>query len=335
MKKSTFNSIKLGLFVLTGIFLLTFSLYILGKNRKLFGASFELKAHFEDVNGLVPGNNVRYSGIDVGSVSDVVIINDSVVEVTMSIDRNMKKIMRSNAIASLGTDGLIGNRLVNISPASGPAPFVNGGELLPSKEEINTQAMLQTLHRTNENVAVITEELRATIHRINTSAQLAELLEDRSISANLKASLSHLHETAEKASALMSSASETLALASEGEGTLATLLTDTTLAEEFRQAVQKIKTVEASAERLVTDLNQVVESVDKDFNRGQGTVNALMKDSLMAERLRQTIDNAEKGTAAFNENMIAMRHNFLFKRYFKKIEQEKKKAEKEAAKQGN
>lgn len=325
MKKSTFNSIKLGLFVLAGIFLLTFSLYILGKNRKLFGASFELKAHFEDVNGLVEGNNVRYSGIDVGSVSDVVILNDSVVEVTMNIDRKMKQVMRSNAIASLGTDGLIGNRLVNISPASGAAPFVSGGELLPSKEEINTQAMLQTLHRTNENVAVITEELRATIHRINTSTQLAELLEDRSISANLKASLLHLRETTEKASALMSSATETLALASKGEGTLATLLTDTTLVVELEQAVRKIKSVETSAERLVNDLDAIAVSVDKDMNQGEGTVNALLKDSLMAERLRQTIDNVEKGTAAFNENMIAMRHNFLFKRYFKKLEKEQKK----------
>lgn len=333
MQNQSINAVKLGIFVLTGMLLLILSLYILGKNRDFFGARFELKTHFEDVNGLVPGNNVRYSGIDVGSVSEVVILNDTVIEVTMSIDKKMKGLIRNNAITALGTDGLIGNRVVNISPVGGNAPFVAGGELLPSREEISTQAMLQTLHRTNENIAVITEELRTTVHRINTSAQLTELLEDRTLSVNLKASLVHLRETTEKASALMTSANETLALASKGEGTLATLLTDTTLALELRQAVKKIKSVETSAERLADDLDAIAGSIDKDLNQGQGTVNALMKDSVMADRLRQTIDNVEKGTAAFNINMEAMRHNFLFRGYFKKQEKEKKKAEKEAAKQ--
>lgn len=326
MQKQTVDSIKLGFFVLLGLSLLILALYILGKNKSLFGNSFELKAHFRAVNGLVSGNNVRYSGIEVGGVKDIVFVNDTVIEVTMNIDKKMKNIIRANAIAGLGTDGLIGNRVVNIAPGRGEAPFANDGDLLPSKDEINTDEMLQTLRRTNDNVAVITEELRNTIHRINTSAQLTELLDDRSLSANLKASLVHLHEATEKASALMTDATSTLALASKGKGTLATLLTDTTLSLEIQQAVQKIKQVEESAERLANDLNQVVASVDKDYNTGQGTVNTLMKDSLMAAQLRNTIGNVEKGTEAFNQNMEALKHNFLFKRYFKKLEKEKKKA---------
>lgn len=335
MQNQTINSVKLGLFVMAGLFLLILTLYVLGKNRDLFGARFDLKTRFVDVNGLVEGNNVRYSGIDVGSVSKVLILNDTVIEVTMSIDKKMKGIIRSNAVTALGTDGLIGNRVVNISPSEGNAPYVEGGELLMSKPEISTQAMLQTLHRSNENIAAISEELRATVHRINTSAQLAELLEDRSIAANLKASLVHLHETTERASALMASAQQTLSLASTGKGPIATLLTDTTLALELQRAVQKIKTVEDSAERLANDLDAIAASVDKDLNQGPGTVNAVLKDSLMADRLRQTIDNVEKGTAAFNVNMEAMRHNFLFRGYFKKLEKDQKKAEQQAAKQKN
>lgn len=330
MRTRKIDTVKLGIFVLTGLVLLILTLYMLGKNRNLFGARFELKTRFEDVNGLVPGNNVRYSGIDIGSVSGVAILNDTVIEVTMSIDKKMKDIIRSNAVAGLGSDGLIGNRVVNISPGAGEAPLVSGGEVLRSREEISTQGMLQTLNRTNENIAVITEELRQTVHRINTSAQLAELLEDRSIAANLKASLVHLHETTEKASDLMSAANETLSLASQGEGTLATLLTDTSLAAELKQAVRKIKTVESGAERLADDLDAIARSVDKDLNSGSGPVNALMKDSVMAERLRRTLEHVEEGTAAFNLNMEAMRHNFLFRGYFKKLEKQQKKAEKEA-----
>jgi phospholipid/cholesterol/gamma-HCH transport system substrate-binding protein len=333
MKNQTIDSVKLGVFVLAGLFLLIVTLYLLGKNRSLFGGALELKTHFRAVNGLVVGNNVRYSGIEVGSVQDIVLVNDTVIEVTMDLDDNMRTIIRSNALASLGTDGLIGNRVVNIAPGKGEAPFVKDGDLLRSKEELNTDEMLQTLRHTNDNVAVITEELLITLRHINSSAQLTELLDDRTISANLKASLVHLHETTEKASALMSEASQTLALASEGNGTLATLLTDTTLATELRQAVQQIKAVEASATQLVNDLDSIALSVDRDLNYGQGPANALLKDSLMAAQLRQTINNVEKGTATFTLNMEALKHNFLFKRYFKKIEKEQKEAEKKRKKE--
>ncbi|HNE29729.1 MAG TPA: MlaD family protein, partial [Saprospiraceae bacterium] len=227
MKNQGLNTVKLGIFVLAGLILLIVALYALGKNRNLFGSQFELKTRFRDVNGLLIGNNVRFSGIDVGSVRTITILNDTTVEVVMNLDRKMKNFIRINAIASLGTDGLIGNRVINIAPADASAPFVNGGELLPSRGEVNTQQMLQTLSRTNESVAVIAQELLVTVQRINNSAQLTRLLDDESLGNNLRASLVNLNRATANAALLMEHANATLDLASEGRGTLATLLTDT------------------------------------------------------------------------------------------------------------
>jgi phospholipid/cholesterol/gamma-HCH transport system substrate-binding protein len=324
MKKQRLESVKLGLFVLSGLLVLIITLYFIGNNQGLFSDSFELKTRFKAVNGLLPGNNVRYSGIDVGTVESVVLLNDTVIEVTMNVETRMQNIIRRNALSYLGTDGLIGNRVVNISPGLGEAPLAQEGDILPSREEVSTESMLQTLSKTNENIAAMSEELRGTIHNINTSAQLSLLLNDVSLTANLKAALIHLHETTEKSSQFMTDASKTLELASKGQGTLATILTDTTLANQVKQAVQKIKTVEESADRLTNDLNKIVASVDKDLNQGQGSVNAVMKDTVMANRLRQSLDNVEKGTAAFNQNMEALKHNFLLRRYFKKQEKKQK-----------
>ena len=328
MEKQTINTVKLGAFVLAGLFLVILTLYILAKNKSVFGADFEIKAHFKSVNGLVYGNNVRYSGIQVGSVKEVMFLNDTVIEVTMSIEKKMRNIIRRNAEASLGTDGLIGNRVVNIAPGRGDAPLVQPNDLLPSKEEINTDEMLQTLRRTNENIAEISEELRSTVHQISTSTQLGILLNDPSLSAHIKATLEHLHETSAKASDLMTKAHKTLDMASEGSGTLATLLSDTTLADQLKQAVQKIELLENSADKLAKDLNEVVASVDKDLNKGPGAVNTLLKDSLMAERLRRTMDNIEQGTVGFNRSMEALQHNFLLRGYFKKQEKKQQKAAK-------
>ena len=322
MKRRKINAVKLGVFVLAGLLILVFALYTLGKNKTLFGSSLELKTRFRDVNGLLLGNNVRFSGIDVGSVQGIKILNDTVVEVTMTLEKRMRKYIRTISLVSLGTDGLIGNRVINITAIGGSAPFVQGGEMLPSREELNTEKMLQTLYGTNENVAKIAEELLETIHLINTSTALSSLLNDKTISTNLSGSLLHLHETSKNASILMKDAIVTLQQAREGQGTLAVLLNDTTLATEIKQVVTQIQVLETSTQRLVSDVNQIVATLEKDVQQGDGTVNALLRDSLMAESLRTTIENAEKGTAAFAQNMEALKSNVLFRRYFKK--QEKK-----------
>lgn len=328
MKKKSVNTIKLGVFVLTGLTLLIISLYLVGKNKSIFGTQFELKAHFKDVNGLLAGNNVRFSGIDVGSVVDITILNDTVIEVTMNLNKDIIGFIRNNSVASIGTDGLIGNRVVNIEPMGGNRPFVKSGERLPSREEVSTEKMMQTLNRTNQTVSKIADEVLATVQLINQSSELTSLLNDKSLSLNLRRSLENLYKTTQKTSLLMDHALSTFKLASEGEGAIATLLTDTTLSTELRQVVSQLNTLENSAARLVKDLNGVVESVEKDLNQGSGPVNALMRDSVMADRLRATIEHAEKGAAAFAQDMEALKSNFLFRGYFKKLEKQAAKEKK-------
>jgi phospholipid/cholesterol/gamma-HCH transport system substrate-binding protein len=305
--------------------LLIFSLYLLGRSKSFFSNRFELKTQFREVNGLLVGNNVRFSGIDVGSVVAMQILNDTVIEVTMHLNKNMKGFIRNNAIASIGTDGLIGNRVVNITTLGGTNPFVAGGEMLPSKEEVKTTEMLSTLYQTNKNIAKISEEVLITMKMINSSSELSSLLNDKTLSANLRISLQNLRKTTENASLMMENAISTIRLASEGKGTLATILTDTTLSTELKQAVGQIRKLENSADRLVKDLNEVVTSVEKDLQHGKGPVNALMRDSIMTDRLRATIENAEKGSAAFAQDMEALKSNFLLRRYFKKLEQKEAK----------
>ena len=324
MKTQATDSVKLGMFVLSGLLLLILTLYMIGKNRGMFTDSFELKTHFKAVNGLISGNNVRYAGIEIGAVESVVFLNDTTIEVNMNIQTKMRNIIRRNAVASLGTDGLIGNRVVNIFPGIGNAPLATVGDILPSKEEVSTDAMLRTLAHTNDNIAAIAEDLRITVHHVNTSAQLTRLLDDLSLSNNLKASLVHLHETTERTSALMSDLSQTFAKATKNEGTLATLLTDTTMAGQLRQTLQNIQTIEGNAGRLVQNLNQTISSIDKDLNQNKGTLGTLLKDTTLSKSLRHTLNNVEESTEALKLNMEALKHNFLLRGYFKKMEKQKK-----------
>ncbi len=324
MKTQATDSVKLGMFVLTGIVVLILTLYMIGKNRGMFTDSFELKTHFRAVNGLISGNNIRYAGIEIGAVESVVFLNDTTIEVNMNIQTKMRNIIRRNAVASLGTDGLIGNRVVNIFPGLGEAPLANVGDVLPSQEEVSTDAMLRTLTHTNDNIAAIAEDLRLTVHHVSTSAQLTRLLDDLSLSNNLKASLQHLHETTEQTSALMSDLTQTFAKATKNQGTLATVFTDTTMAGQLKQTLQNIQTVEGNAVRLVQNLNQTISSIDKDLNQNKGTLGVLLKDTTLSNSLRHTLSNVEESTEALKLNMEALKHNFLFRGYFKKMEKQKK-----------
>lgn len=332
MKNRTIDNVKLGIFVLAGLVLLILFFYMMSKNESIFAARFEIKAHFENVSGLVAGNNVRVSGIVVGIVEDVELVNDTLVVVTIALNNNMRRVVRKNALAALGTDGLIGNRVINIVPVKEPAPLIEPGDILMGQKDVSTEDMLRTLDQTNQNVLVISRGLMETIDKINKSTLLTALLNDESLSQNLRAALLNLRNATGQASATMQDLRAVVNGVRQGEGSVGALLRDTSFALELNRAVLKLQDVENQADRLaqnmdalVGEVGSTVKGLQGDINQGQGPANLLMKDSLAAARLQTTLGNLEQGTARFSENMEALKHNFLFRRYFKKLEKKKKK----------
>jgi phospholipid/cholesterol/gamma-HCH transport system substrate-binding protein len=330
MAKHTINNIKLGVFVLGGLLFLIVLLYMIGKNRNMFGNNYVLKTRFENVQGLVPGNNVRFAGIQAGTVKRIKILNDTVIEVTMIIDTKMKDVIRKNALASIGTDGLVGNKVVNIIPVKQPAALAEENDLLPSKKSIDTEDMLQKLARTNNDIGIIASELKTTIQRFNQSNALWTLLNDESIPQNFRASVAKIRTTTEKANNVAVTLDGIIADIKKGKGNVGMILQDSSLALNLNTAILKINKVGDEADSLATAINNMVADIRYDVNDGKGTVNALLNDSLMLTKLNRSLDNIQKGTDGFNQNMEALKHNILFRGYFKKLEK-KKKAANEAA----
>lgn len=333
MANRTSDNIKLGIFVLAGLALLIAFLYMLGKNQSLFSNRFLVTARFENVNGLTPGGNVRVSGIVVGVVESVTLVNDTLVEVALRLDDNMRQVVRKNTVASIGTDGLVGNRVVNLLPSKEPAPLIEPGDVIHSEKDVSTSEMLHTLDQTNRNVLEISEGLIQTIDRINKSAALAGLLDDVGLSHNLKAALVNLRQTTAAASATATDLQTVMRDVRNGKGTVGALLRDTTLAYELNQAARKLQAVESQAGQLVQSMDTLVQnmtgmvsSVQADIQEGPGTAHLLLRDSSAAARVRAILENIEVGTGRFSEDMEALKHNFLLRGYFRKLEKEKKKA---------
>lgn len=325
MAKKTVNTIKLGVFVLSGLLFLIVMLYMIGKNRNLFGPAFVLKAQFENVQGLVPGNNVRFSGIQIGTVKRINILSDTLIEVVMLVDDKMQQIIRNNAIVAIGSDGLMGNKVINISPARVMAPFVSKGEVLSSRKAINTDDMLQTLSRTNQDIAVVAAQLKIAVQRVNNSTALWTVLNDETLPQNLRSSAANVQQATARAAIVASDLQSIIGSVKNGKGSLGAVLTDTAFAIGLHDAIEKIKGVGDKADELAGSLNSVIAGVKQDYNTGKGPVNALFKDSSMVISISKSLDNIQKGTDAFSQNMEALKHNFLFRGYFRKLEKQKSK----------
>lgn len=178
--------IRLGIFVFSGLVVLIIALFLVGNNQHLFGTHYILRAHFKNVSGLRNGNNVRYAGVEVGTVKEMNIINDTILEVTMLIEQKMKTVIRKNALASLGADGLMGNKVVNLIPQQGNAEFAEEGDILPSRRALEFDDILKTLDGTTQNINVISEGLIESVAKINKSEGLWKLLSDSTLAISVR-----------------------------------------------------------------------------------------------------------------------------------------------------
>lgn len=318
MKKQLINNTKLGLFVLTGLLFLMILLYMIGRNRSLFGSNYLLKTRFENVQGLIPGNNVRYAGIQAGTVKKLQILNDTTVEVTMIVETKMEDIIRKDAITSIGTDGLVGNKVLNIVPGELNAPIAKNGDLLTSKKPIDTEKILSTLSQTNNDVAIIVSGLKNTVERINNSSALWDLLSDDQMANNIKNFAKNIQLAASKASSVSNDVQLIVDGLKKGNGSMGILLKDTILASNLNKTSHNLLLI-------TSQLNTVVSDIQNDINSGKGPANSLLKDTMMVNKINKSLSNIQMGTDGFNQNMEALKNSFLFRGYFKRQEKQKAK----------
>jgi phospholipid/cholesterol/gamma-HCH transport system substrate-binding protein len=321
MNREITRNIRLGFFVMAGLLLLISSLYMIGSKRNLFNSTIKVNVTFHNVNGLIEGNNVRFNGIDVGTVSKIQIESDSILHVELVIDKNVSKFISSTSIASIGTDGLMGNKLVNITPGTGIGKSLEEGVSLSSIKPIDMDETLRTLTKTNDNLQYITSDIKSIAQRISAKNTLWSILMDSSIAKNLKQSISNITATTQNASNFSKTLNATMTDIKNGKGTLGKLLTDTSLSSSIDQTVSNFNQSSRNAVTITNDLNTIVNNTKK----GEGSVGSLLKDTTTVHNLNSAIISLDKGAQGFNENMEAMKHNFFFRKYFRNKEKAAKK----------
>lgn len=205
--------VRLGLFVVGGLVLFMLALFIIGKQKNLFDSVITVSTTFYNVSGLQVGNNVRFSGINVGTVDKISIINDSTVNVDMLIKTSVQKFIKDDSEIAIGSEGLIGDKLLSISQGSTNAPMVKDGQSLVSTEPVETDDIIESLEGTAINAEIISIELSEIMQNINNGkGTLGRLIKDTTIAENLSKTMDNIESSSEGLDENMKAAKENFLL---------------------------------------------------------------------------------------------------------------------------
>lgn len=342
MGKQTSKNIKVGIILLTGTIFLFLALYLIGSNQNLFGSNITITAIFREVNGLTTGNNVRFAGIDIGTVKEVAIINDTTVEVTMLIRNESTEYIRKDAIASIGTDGLMGNKLVNIANGSSSSALIADGDVIASAKSSEIESLISSLGGTSEDIGEVVRHIKQIVsdsafqnlpqavsditaaagniksitQKADQSSALWSLLNDKKLAEDLKISVDNVRKTSEQAALLSADLRLIIQDIEAGKGTAGMLMKDSLMAQQLKVSAGNIRVLSDSLVVLSAQLN----GITRQINSGKGAAGTIVSDTVFAQQMKQTMTHVQNSARSLEENMEALKSNFLFRKYFKKKE---------------
>ena len=236
---------KLGMFVLIGLTFFIITIYFIGKNKNLFGSTFELNTQFKNVGGLKAGNNVRFSGIDIGTVKNIEFVSDSAVIVTLVIKEEVQKYIKTDAISSIGSDGLMGDKVLTIAPGTNSNKIVADNATIQSTKAVEMEDLMKGLKKSVDNAGAITTELAVfTANMNNKDGFLSKLLTDK----NFANSLTNTLENLEKSSNEFATFTKKM---NNKNGVLSKLVNDEKLGK--------------SVDSTITNLNETVKAAQNNF----------------------------------------------------------------------
>jgi len=195
MKKNISKKVRLGMFVSLGITVFILGIYFIGERQQLFRKSFHVSGVFKDVAGLQAGGNVRFSGINVGTIEDISIISDSSVKVDLLINESTRKFIKKDAVASIGSDGLMGNKILIISPGVGGKKEIEDNDVVRTVQPIDMDDIMISLKTTIDNTSHITGDLSKITNNIQSGkGTIGRLFMDQTVAQNFDSSIVNLKQ---------------------------------------------------------------------------------------------------------------------------------------------
>jgi phospholipid/cholesterol/gamma-HCH transport system substrate-binding protein len=293
-----------GVFVLGGLVLFTVGLFMIGDRQMAFAKKFTVYTEFKTITGLQTGAIVRVSGAKAGSITQILPPNkpSEKFRVKLEITENLHQLVRTDSLATIETEGLVGGNYLGIGTGTDAAPPVAPNATIAGKEPFDIADLMQqmgdTIKRVNDVFDEIKAEVQGTVVAVGDTVDNANAL-IIDISADLK-------QMAASGAALSKDAAQIAEGIRSGKGSLGKLVNDDELYSRTTAIAKQAEEIAANARQVVENANKTLQG----FQSKDGPVQG------MTTSVKQTMDDARAAVEGLAENMDALKHNFLLRGFF-------------------
>ncbi|MEI7812888.1 MAG: MlaD family protein [Ignavibacteria bacterium] len=294
------GKVRLGAFVIFGTALMILAVFLIAGKESLFSPAYTIKSRFTTVEGLRNGAMVRLSGINIGSIKDIELANDTTgnVIVTMRIGMDVMNFIRQDTRASIETEGLVGNKIIVLSVGSTAYNVIRDNGYVRSVAPVNMAQIIAEGQGTISYLKSITKDFSEIMDKINSGeGTIGKIIND--------------NELYDAATHITRSADKSLTSITGKLNEISDIVRNTT--GNFQVVMANLDTVVVNVGGLITDVKM-----------GKGILGALVTDKgIYTDSVRSMLNNltvatneVRIGVTRFSENMEALKHNWLFKSYF-------------------
>ncbi len=284
MKNKRRNSFLVGIFVFLGLTIFITSIYLIGIKENIFGKSINISAIFKDAKGLKEGDRVRLSGIDIGTVHSIGLMVDNRVYIGMNLNENLVQFVKKDSKATIGNEGLMGSKIINILPGGIYSDPVNPNDTLQTIELADLDDIMKEINTSSKNISIVTNELIDISRKINRGDGIfGKIFTDTTFTQNLDESSQNISRITENLIGISEKVNS-------GQGIMGKIFADTMITKRIDSAGYNI-------DRITLNLKEITEKI----NKGEGIFGRLFTDTSLTSNLFYSSKNLEVTTANLME----------------------------------
>ena len=308
MKKQTNRALRVGFFVFCGLVILIVTLYLIGSKDNLFESKTNIITSFKDVRGVVVGDNVRYSGINVGKVKSFVITPDGKVLLELSIVNEYAKFIHKNAIVEINQDGLLGAKLLDIKPGKENADIVKNGDFLTGKDGIDMENLMYDLRNILSEANLAVGNIESVTDKINKGeGDIGKLINEDRLTSKLDLTVQKLNES-------LININQIVGKINNGDGDVGRLINDEALTTEANKVLENLNQSTEIVKQIASNLEETTNTI----NDGKGTVGMLLNNESTAQNVDTTILKVQSSLMQFEKTAKAIENSWILKLFSKK-----------------
>lgn len=315
MNQENKRSVLVGLFVLIGIVILVAAIMTLGGQQKKFVKAIHVKAVFDDIGGLQPGNNIWFSGVKIGNVKTIKFFGDSQVEVELSVEEKVAEFIRKNSKATISSDGLIGNKIIVIYGGTTDFPPVEEGDRLEAIMPLDTDEMMETLQENNKNLVDITNDLKVLTGKIAAGEGIVgAVMTDSTLAVNFRTILTNLERASVNSNKMIADLNVFSAKLNKKGTLMNDLVTDTSIVPDLKATMESLRVTSANTQALSKEFAGITDKLNSKDN----SLGMLLNDAEFAKSLKKTMENADSASYNLNKGIEALEYTWPFNKGFKR-----------------